>query len=233
MTLYALGDYHGRSLDEFEEKINLEYGDKLISTGDFDQVGVIHQFLNLKRKLGEENVIDVGANHDHAILERLPIASSTIESQSKHYHEMMDELHQDLEAKNYLKEIVENPVKEFEFGGLNGVVVHGGLAGHIQNSNISEEMKNFWYRLWDDEHFEDNFDLMDQRDYDIMIRGHDHRRDHALRPKYGYSPTFRSHFDESYEIDPDYNHIITHGSWFDGEYVKIEKDPLEIRFESI
>ena len=233
MTLYALGDYHGRNLEGFEEKVNLEPGDKLVSTGDFDQVKVIHEFLDLKRKLGKENVIDVGANHDHAILEKLPITSSTIESQSKHYHEMMDELHQDPEAKEYLEEIVANPVKEFEFGDLKGVAVHGGLARHIQNSRISEEMENFWYRLWDDEDFEDNFDLMDQKDYDIMIRGHDHRRDHAMRPKYGYSPTFRSQFDQSYQLDTSYNHIVTHGPWFEGKYVEIEEDPLEIRFETI
>ncbi|MFT4868200.1 MAG: putative phosphodiesterase [Candidatus Nanohaloarchaea archaeon] len=234
MTLYALGDYHGRSIQEFLEKEAPTSDDIVLSTGDFDQTNVIHEFLDLKERIGEESVIDVGGNHDNAILEELPITSGTIESQSKHFYEMVDELHQDPVAKDYLQEIVNNPIREFEVGDLNGVLVHGGLAGHIQSRNITEEMKPFWYRLWDDEDFEENFDRMDRKDYDLMIRGHDHRKDHVMRLKDGYEPTYRSrNLEESYELEESYRHIFTHGAWYKGEYLVIDEDSLEAEFRSV
>lgn len=234
MTVYALGDYHGKSIEEFLELESPTSDDLVLSTGDFDQVSIIHEILDLKNRIGEGSVIDVGGNHDHALLEKVPISSSTIESQSKHFHEMVDDLHQDSEAKKYIESIVNNPIREFEIGDLNGVLVHGGLAGYIQSSNITEEMEPFWRRLWDDEDFEDNFEVMDEKNYDLMVRGHDHRRDHVLRRKDAYTPTYRSHnLEEGYELDMDYNHIITHGAWHNGQYAVIDQDSLEIEFREV
>lgn len=80
--------------------------------------------------------------------------------------------------------------------------------------------------------FEANFDIMDEEGYDLMIRGHDHRKDHALRPKKAYKPSYRSQgLDDPYHLDARYNHLITHGAWFRGEYVAIEDE--KIRFESV
>ncbi|MFB6116460.1 MAG: metallophosphoesterase [Candidatus Nanosalina sp.] len=233
MTVYALGDYHGRSIQDFLDKESPTSEDLILSTGDFDQVGVIQEFLNLKKELGGESIVSVGGNHDHALLEKIPITSGMIESQSKHFHEMIDELHQEPEAMRYLEEIVGRPIKEFKAGELNGVLVHGGLAGHIQSPNITEEMRPFWYRLWEDEDFEDNFDIMDEEGYDLLVRGHDHRMDHVLRRKNAHKPVYRSSLDESYELDVDYNHLITHGSWHNGQYVAIDEDKLEIEFKNI
>lgn len=234
MTVYALGDYHGRSIEEFIEKEEPTSNDTILSTGDFDQIKVIKELLELKKELGENSVIDVPANHDHAILNREPITSGTIESQEKHYHEMVDELHSDTEAKEYLQNLMDNKIKEFEIQELNGVLVHGGLAGHVQSSEITEEIAPLWYRLWDDKHFEDNFDIMDEEKYDIMIRGHDHRKDHAYRLKDAYKPAYRSNnLEKPYELDSNYNHIITHGAWYEGEYVAIEEENLEIEFRAI
>lgn len=234
MTVYALGDYHGKSIQEFLDQESPSSNDLVLSTGDFDQVSVIHEFLDLKDRIGEDSVIDVGGNHDHAMLEEVPISSGTIEEQGKHFHEMVNELHKDPVAKEYLKEIVSNPVKDFEVGGLNGVLVHGGLTGHIQSPNITDKMKLFWYRLWNDRDFEDNFDLMDDAGYDILVRGHDHRTDHAMRLKDAYKPTYRKHdLDQSYELDASYNHLITHGAWYEGQYVAIDEDSLEIEFRHL
>lgn len=234
MTLYAIGDYHGKSIEEFLEVEAPTSEDTVLSTGDFDQVSVVHEFLELKERVGEDNVLDVGGNHDHALLEKIPITSGTIESQSRHYHELVDELHQDTEAKAYLREIVNNPIKEFEVGNLNGVLVHGGLAGHVQSPNITEDMKPFWYRLWNEEDFEDNFDVMTEKDYDVLFRGHDHRRDHALRRKGAVKSVYRTqNLEESYELDQDYRHMITHGDWYSGQYVAIDEESLEVEFREI
>jgi len=233
MTIYALGDYHGKSIEKFLDQESPTSEDTVLSTGDFDQVDVIQEVLELKDIIGNDSVIDVGGNHDHALLEKIPITSGTIEEQSKHYHQMVDELHEDKEAKAYLQSIVESPVKEFEVKNLNGVLVHGGLTGNIQSDNISEDMEVFWYRLWNDKDFEDNFDIMDQQGYDLLIRGHDHRQDHAFRPKESYKPVYRSYnLDEPYSLENN-THIITHGAWYDNHYVAIDEESLEIEFRSI
>lgn len=234
MTVYAIGDYHGRSIEELIEKEKPTSKDTILSTGDFDQIKIIKELLELKKELGENSVIDVPGNHDHAILNKEPITSGTIEAQDKHYHEMIDELHNDAEAKNYIESLMDTKIKEFEIQDLNGILVHGGLDGHIQSPQITEEIAPLWHRLWDDKHFEDNFDIMDKENYDIMIRGHDHRKDHAYRLKDAYKPTYRSQkLDQPYKLDSNYNHIITHGAWYEGEYIAIDEETLEIEFKSI
>ena len=233
MTVYALGDYHGKSIQGFLEAESPTSEDTILSTGDFDQTSVIHEFLDLKEDIGGDAVVDVPGNHDHALLEKIPITSGTIEAQDKHFHEMADDLHEDTEARQYIESLLENSRKEFQVGELNGVLVHGGLAGNIQNSNITDKMKPFWYRLWDDEDFGANFDVMDSEDYDIMIRGHDHRTDHVMRKKNAYSPVYRSELDEPYELDTSYNHLITHGAWYKGQYLAIDEEKNEIEFREI
>jgi len=234
MTVYALGDYHGKSIQKFLELESPTSNDTILSTGDFDQTDVIHEFLELKDQVGESSVVDVGGNHDHAILERRPITSGTLEEQSKSFRELVEELHEDQDAKEYIEDIVNNSIKEFELGDLNGVLVHGGLTGHMQSSRTPEEIKPLWYRLWNNADYEANFDIMDEENYDIMVRGHDHRQEHALRPKDAYKPTYRTNnLEESYELDPDYNHLITHGAWHNGQYVVVDEDSLEIEFRSV
>ena len=248
MTVYALGDYHGKSIKEFIEAESPTSEDTILSTGDFDQVSVIHEFLELKDRIGESSVVDVGANHDHALLERIPIGSGTIHEQDKHLHEMVDELHRDTEAKNYLREIVDNPVREFQVGDLEGVLVHGGLAGHLQSDEISEDMKHFWYRLWSKEDYEANLDRMGEEGYDIMVRGHDHLHHYYSRLKrtweggQNYSPPSKGTNERPgvspeigaiHQLDEDYRTIINHGPWYEGKYIAIDEEDLEIEFRSI
>jgi len=70
MTVYALGDYHGESIQKFLDAESPTSEDTVLSTGDFDQVNVVHEILDLKDRIGEESFIDVGGNHDHALLEK-------------------------------------------------------------------------------------------------------------------------------------------------------------------
>jgi len=39
--------------------------------------------------------------------------------------------------------------------------------------------------------------------------------------------------EEGYELDPRYNHLITTGAWFEGDYVAIDEDSLEIEFRNL
>ncbi|MBC5792698.1 MAG: metallophosphoesterase family protein [Nanohaloarchaea archaeon] len=228
MTVYALGDYHGRSIEGFIENEQPFEGDLILSTGDFDNVEVIHEILELKQ---DTEFIDVGANHDHAMLERKPITSGTLEAQEYSFQELAEELNRDDQARRYLQDLVANPVREFSLGDMSGVLVHGGLDGHIQSPRTPENVKKLWYRLWDDEDYRKNFSAMDRNNYDLMVRGHDHRREHVLSPD-----TFDLEYgtgDKTYDLGQEGFHLITHGSWYEGDYAVIDEQEETLEFKSI
>lgn len=120
----------------------------ILSTGDFDSVEVVEEILELKQRVP---VIDVAGNHDHALLKDFPITSGTLEENPKSFSELSKEVHENKKVRDYFEQIVTNPVREFSVGNIDGVLVHGGLAGKIHEFEIEEVMRPFWYRLWDDE----------------------------------------------------------------------------------
>lgn len=220
---FILGDYHGNSLQPFREAVDVGEIDTLISTGDFDQVETINEFLDLREEVGPENTLDVPGNHDYALINKRGMRSSSILEQSKTFQEMVHEIHEENEesrrAKNYLEQLLEKRTKDFEFAGRPGIVVHGGIAGHLQDPDRLESQKELWYRLWDEEDFEDTFQLMRQKAAEILIRGHDHWTEHA------YELDGEINYDlpepgEEYSISEGL-HIITHGPWEERMYATI------------
>lgn len=234
MTIYALGDYHGHSIQEFLEKETPNSGDLILSTGDFDQVKVIEEFLELKNNLGEDSVIDVGANHDHAILKRRPITSETIRDQDKSFNQLVEDLHSNNSAKNYIEEILDEPIKEFNLGNVRGVLVHGGLDGYIQSFRTPEEIKPLWYRIRTDEDFNKNFDRMAENGYELMIRGHDHRQEYVIKPE--ESEEIIRGFPQPgdvLEIESGFKYIINHGPWYEGKYITFDEEDEIVEFKQI
>jgi len=233
MNTFILGDYHGNSLEPFREHVDTEEIDHLMSTGDFDQVETIQEFLSLKEKVGEDNTDDVGGNHDHAMLNGRRLSSGSIASQIKTYPEMVDELHEDIprstEAREYLEEVLQEKTRYVEIGGRPGILVHGGIAGYLQNPEMPEEEKPLWYRLWHEEEFEETFEKMENRNAEILVRGHDHWTEHVQKidgeieynlPDSGDSYTLREG-----------KHIITHGPWEENIYAKITEQNGDLVLE--
>lgn len=234
MTLYAIGDYHGRSIQQFLDREQPTSEDTVLSTGDFDQVSVIHELLDLKDEIGDNSVKDVAGNHDEALLNNRRISSGSIKSQFKKFEDLAEELQQDERAKKYVQSLLKKEKEEFSVGRKNGVLIHGGFEGHLQNPSLEEELRPLWYRLWEEEDFKSNFDIMEEQGYDIMIRGHDHWTEHAVREKGGSEISYNlPNNGATYDLNKDNLHIVTTGSWFEGKYVAINEDSLELDFRSI
>ena len=235
MTVFGIGDYHGESINPFLEEEQPSLEDEILSTGDFDRTSIIHELLSIKNNPESASVTDVIGNHDHALLEKISLNSSTIKSQDLRFQEMVEELHSDSEAKKYIDNLSTSQFKEFQVGPLDGVLVHGGLAGYLQNPDIPDEVKPFWYRLWYEEDFQENLGIMAENDYDIMVRGHDHWTEHAFRAKCS-NEEISYHLPEagdSYNLEEDFRHIITHGPWYEGNYIKLDEETLELSFKSL
>jgi predicted phosphodiesterase len=236
MKTYILGDYHGRSLEAFREEVSVEEIDHLMSTGDFDQVETIHEFLELREDVEEENVDEVGGNHDHALLEGRKIKSGAVTRQQQTWPEMVQELRADREAMQYLEELMEEKEKYVDIHGRNGILAHGGVTGYLQNPGMPDEEKPLWYRLWHEEEFEETFDQMENRNADILVRGHDHWTEHAYHEPDGEIDYNLPEPGDSITLDSDQRHIITHGPWNEGIYATIEeKDSgkLELAYHQV
>ncbi|MFP4038738.1 MAG: metallophosphoesterase family protein [Candidatus Nanohaloarchaea archaeon] len=230
MTVFVIGDYHGASIQTFLEEKDPASEDRLFSLGDFDTVESINEFLDFRERFGEENVVDVGGNHDKALIEDYKVTSRT----SKTPGELLRDLENDQEAREYLESITQKPIAEFEIGGRKGVLAHAGLTGLVRNKDIPDEIKPFIYRLWEEDHFDDNFDRMDREGYEIMIRGHEHYTEHATRNK--DDDTIRFNLPDSgeeYRLNSGSLHILTNGALMDGHYLQIDEEEMIATFQQI
>lgn len=230
MTIFVIGDYHGTSIEDFVEKESPTSDDRIFSLGDFDTIEAINEFLELREKVGPENVVEVGGNHDKALLEEKRVTSRT----SKTASELVAELKENPRAREYLEEITEEPYAEFEIADRKGVLTHSGLTGLIRNPDIAEDMRPFVYRVWDEDHFHDNFDLMEDKGYEFMIRGHEHYTEHAMRDREQEDLAFNlPEPGSSYELDSEYLHILTNGAIMDGHYMEIDEQEMTATFQQL
>ncbi|MCK4295315.1 MAG: metallophosphoesterase, partial [Candidatus Marinimicrobia bacterium] len=85
MKYAIIGDFHGTELKDLDTALDYENPDTIICTGDFDQTKTVHQFMDLEKKYKDagKKVIKVPGNHDHAILNNLPITSGALLMQGK------------------------------------------------------------------------------------------------------------------------------------------------------
>lgn len=230
MSIFVVGDYHGTTLREFMEAERPTAEDRLFSLGDFDTVESIHDFLEARERVGEENVLEVAGNHDKAILDGRPVTSRTLKTPSQ----LLNELQKDETAAEYLKTLTEKPYREFEIGGRKGVLTHSGLTGLVRNPDLSEDVRPFTYRIWEEEHFHDNFDLMEENSYEIMLRGHEHYTEHALRHTENGDLMFNlPDPEQEYSLEDEYLHILTNGAIKDGHYIEINEEEMTVVFKQL
>jgi len=230
LTIFILGDYHGQSIQPFIQEENPSSEDKIFSLGDFDEVEVIREYLDLRDEIGSQNVVEVGGNHDYWAHNGWEVASRG----TKTSEELLEEYQRDELSQDYFEDLLNQVNTEFEIDGMNGILSHAGLTGLVRNPDLPDEAKEFVYRIWEEEHFEQNFEIMAEKELDLMVRAHEHYTEHAFSPN--YSEKISWHLPEpgdEYRIDPDYKHIITNGAWMDGEYAKINPETKTISFEKI
>jgi predicted phosphodiesterase len=235
---YAIfGDIHGKELSDLEKALNFENPSVLICTGDFDQTKTIHQFRKLEEKYHKEGkvVITVPGNHDHAILNNFAIKSMSLTRQGKKSSNLHQELIEDPVALQYLSELVnsKDPQKttnkvrifldESRFGKkYQTIIMHGAYAGDLSFfSNCPQDMRNLWTRLKTENDHLKNFDVMNQKGYKVMIRGHDHEASYVYEDPQKRIVIFTPNGTE-FRLLSNRRHTINPGALSDGHFATID-----------
>jgi predicted phosphodiesterase len=241
MRYTLIGDLHGTDLSKLENALGPENADVLVCTGDFDQTRTIHQFMELEQKYlkAGKSVIKVPGNHDHALLTGLEINSGAIRRQNTNFDELYDELLEDSEAWSYITRLVKssdprvtnNHVKTFldkqRFGEeFQTVVMHGAYDGNLTSLRFCPpDVKNLWYRLRIEEDHRKNFEVMKQKGYRAMIRGHDHYPEYAYQDSSGRIVSDRPGESEAeYVLSKDKMHTINPGALLNGHFATIDTE---------
>jgi len=238
MKYALLGDFHGSEVKELEAALSHENPDVLICTGDFDQTRTIHQFMDMENryKAAGKRVIRVPGNHDHAILTDLGITSGTLTMQGKTSHELHNELKKDMDAWLYIDKLVNsrgprhtnNRVRIFldeeRFGKYyQTIVIHGAYAGDLSSyPGCPETIRDLWTRLRTQRDHQENFKVMNQKGYKVMIRGHDHEAVYVYQdPDKGIN-VCKPGTNSEYELLKNREHTINPGALFDGSFAIID-----------
>lgn len=244
MKYILFGDIHGRDLSDLENILDSLEPDGLICTCDFDQVSIIHQFMELEKKYLNKNkfVVKVIGNHDFSILYNDPINSSALKKQKKDISELHYELLNNKRAYSYIHDLLYSSSKNlttFEklyldkdrfASTFSTLVVHAGLDGNLLSyPNCPDNIKHLWYRIESLEDYKKNFDKMSSfysnGNIKILIRGHDHEPEYAFRELDGSISIFSpSPNIDSYVLQKDRMHIINPGPFFMGNYAIIDTD---------
>ncbi|MEM5797907.1 MAG: metallophosphoesterase family protein [Candidatus Aenigmatarchaeota archaeon] len=145
-------------------------------------------------------------------------------------------LFSDKEYSNFIKTGVYKRTymleRKIRIGNKNTVVVHGGFAGDINSwSECPEEYRPLWYRIREIQHAKENFEEMEKRGYELMIRGHDHMQ--QCIAKIGNNIiNFEGNI--SFCTIEEGLYIINPGAYFDGDYAIMDvKDNIEVRFKNL
>jgi predicted phosphodiesterase len=236
MKYVIFGDIHGEELKDLESAVQYENPDSVICTGDFDQIGTIHRVLKFEEdcKKAGKKFIKVPGNHDHAILNNIPIHSKALQKYGKSSSELHKELINDPVAFRYISDLVNsktqytnNRIKtlldENKLGAAYpAIITHGGYDGDLSSfPNCPDNMKNLWVRLRTPEDHKKNFAVMAGKGYKIMIRGHDHKPTYAYNDSEKGVVIYNPEKDESYRLFLNRQHTITPGALSEGYFAII------------
>ncbi len=247
---YAIfGDIHGNELKELEHSLRFENPDTLICTGDFDQVRSIRNYMKLEQDYLNQGkqVITVPGNHDHSILNNLPLFSGTIYKQGKDHNILHEELKEDQVSFNYLDKLINNlDIRKNNYRkvinlGNNSdyrtIVIHGGLEGNLDygpRGVKNQREKDLWSRIimYHDKkdkyinsiYQRSNFNNMGRKALNVMIRGHDHIQDYTYNGQKKGIVSYGKEDSNSFRLFPNRQHTITHGALFDGHFATIDTD---------
>jgi len=272
--LLVLGDFHAGTQEksrELENKIReimkLEKPTHVACTGDFDHPSMVLAWKKIAEELENEGVtvVTVAGNHDHANVKKMYITSGTLFKQNLVGNSsLIKAFEENDEARKYVEKLLEQPVKFIEFRGKRVIIMHSALNGNIPG-NIPEEAIQYWYRLNTlNDYYENFLETIKQsrksskyRNWFLVVRGHDHRQEHAsmqkpktrqkIKPlattslkeiiKLGeiirISPIERNEFDKSgckpIALNKNCLHTITTGSFYEGNYAVITRENTDLK----
>lgn len=235
MLYLLVGDYHGKGLKSLREVVRMEKPDVLISMGDYDRVGTIHDFMEIEDELvsGGKEVVKVAGNHDYLIFNNIQeYTSLTLIEQEKNIRQLHDELMGDPEAAKYISDLINSGlVREFYLGEENfnrdypAVVLHGSFSSNTEGSTGKPDdpipgSSLIWARLKSTADHEDNFKSMEQKGSNVMVRGHDHYAGFAVSDNRKISSE-EPYPGKIFRIRPGNRYTINPGAFYNGNFATI------------
>lgn len=241
MKALIVGDFHDRDLTGLEYLIKKEKPTQIISLGDFDIIPAINELINLSKK---HRVISVAGNHEHAFLNDMEIYSPTIDGLRTTAGILHRELMENKAAMEYVKKLTlpKNLIKTLKIGKFDIAIVHGALNGYLRNSPDFEDanFNKLWYRLLDKDDMKKNFEAMQKKGFNLMIRGHDHEQCHMrYKPEdmfdFEKCEMIYAHGKQNEFMSQKELNVICAGAYCEGLYavLKDEGDRLTVTYCSI
>ncbi|RLJ07954.1 MAG: hypothetical protein DRP12_01410 [Candidatus Aenigmatarchaeota archaeon] len=233
MKYLLFGDIHGRDLKDIQKVIEEEKPDQIVCLGDFDTPACIEQWLEIRKNY---KTITVPGNHDLAFLYNDEITSGIWTNYiDMKFEDLKKELVDNRNAWEYLESLAKNTIWTGEIAGRKALVIHGGLAGSLESyPECPKELRPLWYRLLGTEgeleNLWSNFKKLEERGYELMIRGHDHVS--AFFKKEGNVISWKRAKEKEEETElpgADASVIISVGSYFFGDFVLLEGDRVKFR----
>lgn len=238
MKYLLIGDIHGAQFSYLMKVSNSIKPDVIICTGDFDTPESIKEFMKFESQFIREGktIIKIPGNHDHSILNGMLIYSKRLKDIGKTSWDLSEEFSNSPKLKRYLKELVyyDNceikdelslPIDSHKYGDqFKTIIIHGALDGNLPyGSEFTEREKKLWYRLKDSGDYRLNFKKMGERDYSIMIRGHDHEQTIATQNKYQtVSIIHPSSTKSTFLLQPHLRYVLNPGSYYKGAFAIID-----------
>lgn len=222
MRYLVVTDIHGKLLEKLNPVID-DGIDSLICLGDFDQVRSIRSFMDLQARLEQEGkqVITVPGNHDYAVAFCQDISSGTLRAQKKEIYQLHEELNSDELALRFIFDLFgKTNGKELRLNkDFNAYVVHGGLNGDMYSfPECPDKIRDLWYRLENEYHHRINFRAMEEKGYNVMIRGHDHERSCVSF----FDGIVKNIHQRLVVLNPEILYTLNPGAWYNSNYLVID-----------
>jgi predicted phosphodiesterase len=231
MKNLLISDFHGKDLCDFLEEM-LEKIDRVVFLGDYDYPYILQNVL----KLSIDKIVLVG-NHDFDLCRRKPFFSPSIPMSG--FESLATRWDQNHEQKAFV--LQERPFKYVQ-QTTNGKVLylHGlledpnldpyrefpELSGRVGNLECSDNLRNI----------ESNFRRMEELDYWLMIKGHEHV---PIVLSYGRGTITKEFLPENssgllgsvnIQLSLEKRYIVGVGSFYLGDYVIFDDEGPSIEF---
>jgi len=226
MKTLFLTDIHNHDkdscIDSIKDIISKENPKKLVFLGDVDIPEILEEILSLDI----EKKVLIG-NHDYNWARKDFVCSKLLKFDSQYYQEQWQK---NPYARDFVldnsQEVIPKPKRKKglkiieKVNGYKFIYVHGNIINDDRLSLI-------WDRLYDDElktgRLSDTFRTMQKRNYDILIRGHDHVSSvfsiNKRQDPYKHDPVELAN---TFELSKENRYIINLGAFFQGVYGLLE-----------
>jgi predicted phosphodiesterase len=249
MKTLLFGDIHGADLGPLQYVLWKESIDMVACTGDFDTVSSIRQYMDMIKNNPEIDFTTVMGNHEDGIYHNKLLDDKNFKRFGKTLLDMHEDLARDRKAHDFVGKHLKRPVQATFLnyrpgtGYYKTAVVHGGfgqdIVDGIENFLLApfgigrhkRDMKMWKYLEHEHEH-EENFSEMKKYGYKVMLRGHDHEKQVAVRRENGKINLIKPSLNRPIYFEQGCMYTITSARYMTGNYVVIDshRDKTTVTF---